>query len=287
MVVVRDQGASETLMATNAIEGGDRHSPAQALFRPAMTTFDSLPPDILLEVFRELDAIDLIRVGMVSSSPLSVAFGAREFHFETEQTCKGVYDITQDREVWAVQTFVMGRAKLCRRFNEGDKNLCFTTKGVAQPIPGRCDLILLPEGRSLLAINSKGGNMTFHRIRLEDGRASLPVAARIKLGERVPDGVSWRMLLTATSPCPILIHLIHLRSDKRVRHSSLIPPRAEPSGRSTHTVAESRRLGSTNQAAEEVLLYLGSESLSLTNLLMTHGSSQVLRPLVVALMRGD
>ena len=123
------ENGTEKLMGTNAIEGGDRHPPAQALFRPAMTTFDSLPPDILLEVFRELDAIDLIRVGMVSSSPLSVAFGAREFHFETEQMCKGVYDITQDREVWAVQTFVMGRAKLCRRFNEGDKNLCFTTNG--------------------------------------------------------------------------------------------------------------------------------------------------------------
>ena len=178
----------------------------------------------------------------------------------------------------------MGRAKLRRRFNEGDKNLCFTAKGVAH-IPGRCDLILLPEERSLLAINIKGGNMTLHMIRLEDGRASLPVAARIKLGERVPDGVSWRMLLTATSPCPILIHLIHLRSDKRVRHSSLIPLRAEPSGRSTRTVAGGRRLGSTNQAAEEVLLYLGSESLSLMNLLMTHGSSEVLRLLVVALIR--
>ena len=205
-----------------------------------MTTFDSLPLDILLEVFRELHAVDLIRVGMVSSSPLSVASGAHEFHFETEQTCKGLYDIAQDREVWAdqleklrqehpslrvatpplsslsvqeLQTFVMGRAKLRRRFNEGDKNLDFAAKGVAH-IPGRCDFLLLPGGRSLLAINSKGGNMTLHKIRLEDGQASLPVAARIKLGERVPDGVSWRMLLTATSPYPVLIHLVHLGSDR-------------------------------------------------------------------------
>ena len=56
--------------------------------------------------------------------------------------------------------------------------------------------------------------MTLHKIRLEDGQASLPVAARIKLGERVPDGVSWRILLTATSPCPVLIHLVHLGSDR-------------------------------------------------------------------------
>ena len=64
-----------------------------------------------------------------------------------------------------------------------------------------------------------------------------------------------------------------------------IPLKAEPSGWSTHSVAESRRLGSTDQATEDVLLYLGSESLSLTNLLMTHGSSEVLYPLVITLIR--
>jgi hypothetical protein len=208
-----------------------------------MTSFDSLPLDILLGVFQELDAVDLIHLGMVSSSLLSPAPGDHEFPFETEQVCKDLHHIAQDREVWAdqleklrqehpslkpatpplsslsvqeLQTFVMGQAKLRRRFNEGYKNLGFTAEGVTE-IPGRCTIMLLPGGRSLLAVNSKGGNMTLHRIRLEDGQASLPVAARINVGERVSDGILWKRLLTATSPCPVLIRL---GTDQCVRHSS-------------------------------------------------------------------
>ena len=49
-----------------------------------MTTFDSLPLDMLLVVFRELEIIDFIRLGMVSPSLLSVAPSAHRSPFETE-----------------------------------------------------------------------------------------------------------------------------------------------------------------------------------------------------------
>lgn len=61
-----------------------------------------------------------------------------------------------------------------------------------------------------------------------------------------------------------------------------VPLKAEPAGQPVRSVAvENKRLGATDQAAEDVLLYVGSESLSLTNLLITHGSSEVLVFLVM------
>jgi hypothetical protein len=56
-----------------------------------------------------------------------------------------------------------------------------------------------------------------------------------------------------------------------------IPFKAEPLGQPICSVAENQRLGATDQGTEDVLLYIGPESLSLTNLLITHGSSEVLR----------
>jgi len=64
-----------------------------------------------------------------------------------------------------------------------------------------------------------------------------------------------------------------------------IPPKAEPLGQPVRSVAENRRLGTIDQATEDVLLYIGSESLSLTNLLVTHGSSEVHISLVVEATR--
>lgn len=56
-----------------------------------------------------------------------------------------------------------------------------------------------------------------------------------------------------------------------------IPLKAEPPDRPARPVAiANQRLGVADQATEDVLLYVGPESLSLTNLLITHGSSEVL-----------
>ena len=56
-----------------------------------------------------------------------------------------------------------------------------------------------------------------------------------------------------------------------------IPLKAEPPDRPVRPVAmANRRLETTDRTTEDVLLYVGSESLSLTNLLITHGSSEVL-----------
>lgn len=54
-----------------------------------------------------------------------------------------------------------------------------------------------------------------------------------------------------------------------------IPLKAEPLRQSGCGVAENQRLETTEKATEDVLLYVGFESLSLTNLLVTHGSSEV------------
>lgn len=60
--------------------------------------------------------------------------------------------------------------------------------------------------------------------------------------------------------------------------------KAEPPGQPVRSVAaENQRLGTTDQATEDVLLYIGSESLSLTNLLVTHGSSEVLGFLLIVI----
>ena len=83
-----------------------------------------------------------------------------------------------------IKTFVIGRMKLRRHFNDGNKNLGFAAESTAE-IPGMCDLMLLPGGRSLLIINDDEGDaVTLHRIELEDDQASLPVAANIWLGGR-------------------------------------------------------------------------------------------------------
>lgn len=56
-----------------------------------------------------------------------------------------------------------------------------------------------------------------------------------------------------------------------------IPLKAEPPDQPVRPVAmANRRLGTTDRATEDVLLYVGPESLSFTNLLITHGSSEVL-----------
>ena len=115
-----------------------------------------------------------------------------------------------------LKTLVVGWAKLRRRFNDSNKNLDFAAKGVTE-IPGLNSLILLPGGRSLLAINSHEGYTTLCRVELEDGQASLPVVANIKFSERMD---SWRRrLLTTTSPCPLLVDF---QSDEYVRRSSFL-----------------------------------------------------------------
>lgn len=67
--------------------------------------------------------------------------------------------------------------------------------------------------------------------------------------------------LHATLGCPVNYHEI--------------PLKAEPLGQPARSVVENQRLGTADTTTEDVLLYIGPESLSLTNLLITHGSSEV------------
>lgn len=63
------------------------------------------------------------------------------------------------------------------------------------------------------------------------------------------------------------------------------PLKAEPLP--VRSMAESQRLVATDGAVEDVLLYIGPESLSLTNLLITHGPSEVLQRLLFHHGSGD
>lgn len=153
--------------------------------------------------------------------------------------CKGLYRAAQCRQVWVSQleklqredpvlkpatpplaslstedlkTFVIRRMKLRRRFDDGNKNLGFAAKGVTE-ISGRCNLKLLPGGRFLLTIDDDEGEITLHRVRLEDSRASLPVVANVGLGRRPVCGIFGNKLLITMSPCPVLIYFRGNRLD--------------------------------------------------------------------------
>ena len=64
-----------------------------------------------------------------------------------------------------------------------------------------------------------------------------------------------------------------------------IPLKAEPLGQPVRSLAENQRFGTTDKAIEDVVLYIGPESLSLTNLLITHGTSEVFHRLPFAVVR--
>lgn len=189
-------------------------------------SLSSLPLDILLVVFRDLDVIDVVRVGMVS--PLrSVPVPTPKLFF---QTCKDLYQATQDRHVWVDQldrlrredpvlkpatppltslsaqelkSFVTGWIKLRLRWGHDQTNLGFATKGVVG-IPRVCRLMLLPGGKSLLVIDGRGG-LAIRRVELELGRVFLPVVANFESDKWLTPEPGQNKLLIATSPCPILV----------------------------------------------------------------------------------
>jgi diphthamide biosynthesis protein 2 len=68
-------------------------------------------------------------------------------------------------------------------------------------------------------------------------------------------------------------------------HYREISLKAEPLGQPVRSLVENQRLGAIDQATEDFLLYIGSESLALTNLLVTHGSSEVLNFLLTVMTR--
>ena len=104
-----------------------------------------------------------------------------------------------------IRAFVVGWIKLRRRWNNSyTHNLGFAVKG-SVGIPGVCNLMLLPGGKTLLAIDSRGG-MTLRRIKLEDGQAAFPVVTSIKFEQRTFFGPGRNTLLTMMSPCPVLVH---------------------------------------------------------------------------------
>jgi hypothetical protein len=201
----------------------------------------SLPIDVLLVVFQNLDTTDVVRIGTVS--PLIVAVGldfsahpqslalitldlqrtpcgrtspsrlgrptrkvvpersgaqARDAsaHFPLHARAEG------SRHRFCQDAHPLGKVsgpRCSKRFDENG----LAAKGVIG-MPGVREFRLLPGGKSLIVIDNRGG-MTLRRITLEGGQASLPVVASVERDKRRTMG-SWNRLLTAMSPCPILVH---------------------------------------------------------------------------------
>jgi hypothetical protein len=102
-----------------------------------------------------------------------------------------------------LKNIVTGRIKLQLRWDKSETNLGFTTKGLLG-IPRVCRFMLLPGGKSLLAIDNRGG-LTLRRIELDHGKVSFPVVANLKSEEWLSPEPGQNKLLTTTSPCPTLI----------------------------------------------------------------------------------
>jgi hypothetical protein len=102
-----------------------------------------------------------------------------------------------------LKNIVTGRIKLRLRWDKGETDLGFTTKGLLG-IPRACRFMLLPGGKSLLVIDNRGG-LTLRRIELDHDRVSLPVVVNFKSEEWLPHEPGQNKLLTTTSPCLILV----------------------------------------------------------------------------------
>ena len=57
----------------------------------------------------------------------------------------------------------------------------------------------------MLVIDNRGG-LVLRRVELEGSQVSMPVVANIKYDQGSVFGGTWSKLLTAVSPCPILVH---------------------------------------------------------------------------------
>ena len=207
------------------------HLQPGASSRRVISIVMSLSPlllDVLLVVFRDLDVIDIICVGMVSPPLATLSFRPQA----SWQTCKHLYRATQDRHVWVDQlcklhqaypelrsakppltflsaqelkSFVVGWIKLRFRRDNGQSDLGFSAKGLVG-IPRVYRVMLLPGGKSLLAIDNRGG-LALRRIELEDGQVSLPVVANIKSEEWLDFEPGQNKLLITMSPYPILVRV--------------------------------------------------------------------------------
>jgi hypothetical protein len=118
-----------------------------------------------------------------------------------------------------VKTFVIGWAKLRIRWGKlhvrnGKPsrlrlgNIFDETGFVADSVigmPGVCGFRLLPGGKSLIVIDNRG-DVTLRRIELDGSQVSLPAVVSVKYDQRIIVGPNWSKLLTAMSPCPILVH---------------------------------------------------------------------------------
>ena len=104
-----------------------------------------------------------------------------------------------------IRTFVVNWIKLHHRWdNRSGAGSSFAAKDLVG-IPGVCNLMLLPGGKSIVAIDRRGG-IALYRINMADRRVSLSIVANIKSDQGMLFGPGRNKLLTTMLPCPILVH---------------------------------------------------------------------------------
>ena len=203
-----------------------------------MTTLYSLPFDILLVVFRELDVVGSVRLGMVSYFSIAPR-SQRSRHIPSRPCLRNGIDLQRPVPNRArppslggsTRKIVPGRpnSQACHAsahfplhtraqnlrhfqdkvpplcFNNGINDFVFTAERPIR-VPIVQNLLLLPGGKSVLAMGC-AGTVTLCRIGLEGDQASLSAIAKIGFGRKRPSGaLGPSKLITTTSPCPIFVY---------------------------------------------------------------------------------
>ena len=208
-----------------------------------MTTLATIPLEVLLLVLRELNTIDVIRLGMVSCVLDPIRFSASVL--KLDQTCKDFYESTQTHHVWLDQTqnhrrraaalklsvpsptslttealkrFAVLQAKLrmrCGRSSDQDdvEKPRFAACGTIL-LPGSLDIIFLPGGEFLISINESDGVISLQRIKLSGGHLSLIRVNYISGGELDQGEVTRSEILPAMVPHPVFSYA---RANRLVR----------------------------------------------------------------------
>jgi hypothetical protein len=104
-----------------------------------------------------------------------------------------------------IRAFVVDWIKLRHRWDDrSGAGSGFAAKGFTG-IPGECNFMLLPGGKSVLAIDRRG-SITLYRINMADRYFTLSAVAHGGSFRGRFFGPGRNKLLTAMSPCPILVH---------------------------------------------------------------------------------
>ncbi|KAF9781251.1 hypothetical protein BJ322DRAFT_1080000 [Thelephora terrestris] len=181
-----------------------------------MATVTTLPLEVLLLIFRQLDTIDVVCLGM---------------------TCRDLHEYTQTHPVWLDQTQNHRRRKMAlkrsisspttlttealKRFAtlqeklrirwtrqpipDNRRKMQFAARGTIL-LPGRLDLTFLPGGELVISIDESDGSILLHRIVLSGGHLSLVRLADLSRGQYHDGEDTRKKMLSTMTPHPVFCY---------------------------------------------------------------------------------